>query len=93
MPHLSEEELEHFVQPSPDKLEDLGAGCYVRVHDSGQCFWAEISDRDGKNFRGRVHKELATSGCPKSAALPTGKEVYFREEKIVLLGCDNYCWC
>jgi len=92
MTGLTEDDINHFVQPSSDKLEDLGAGCYVRVHDAGMCFWAEITQRDGKNFCGRVHKELATPGCNKSKA-SIGKDVYFTEEKIVLLGCDNYCWC
>ncbi len=92
MTQLTEEDLAHFVQPTEDKLSSLGAGCYVRVHDGGKCYWAEITERNGTNYCGKVHKELATPGCPKSASA-IGSDVQFQEGNIVLLGCDNYCWC
>ena len=37
------------------------------------------------------HKELSTPACRGS--LKPGARIDFSEEQIVLLGCDNYCWC
>lgn len=91
MAQLSKEDLEHFVQPSPEKVENLGAGCFVRVHKNGSCCWAEIDTRNGDGFSGTVHKELSTPGC--RSGLKPGARIEFKEGEIVLLGCDNYCWC
>lgn len=91
MLQVSKEDLEHFVQPTEDKIDNLGPGCFVRVHDNGGCYWTEIESRDGDHFTGTVHKELSSAGCKQGFA--PGSSVQFDKEQIVLLGCDNYCWC
>lgn len=77
---------------TPEKLENLGAGCFVRVTRPEGCFWAEITGETGENqFIGTVHRELATEACcpPQDSV----NEVRFGRDEITLLGCDNHCWC
>ena len=80
-----------FVVPTEKLLNNLGPGCFIKVRDGDNCFWAEITAVGDAAFSGVVHRELATPKCqPKPAS--AGAET-FRRDQIVALGCDRYCWC
>jgi len=80
-----------FVAPTEKLLNNLGPGCFIRVRDGENCFWAEIASVEGAVFTGYVHRELATPKCQAKPAT-AGTETFSREQ-IVALGCDRYCWC
>lgn len=76
---------------TPDKLDSIGVGCFVRVRQDGGCYWAEITGIRENGYTGTIHRELASDACKPPARV--GDEVSFRREEINLVGCDNYCWC
>lgn len=80
-----------FVAPTEKLLNNLGPGCFIRVRDGDNCFWAEISSAEGGQYIGIVHRELATPKCQTKPT--TGGTATFSREQIVALGCDRYCCC
>lgn len=71
-------------------LENLGPGCFVKVKLGENCFWAEITHKNGRSAGGYIHRELATSACRNALAV---HEVAFDEDQVKELGCEKYCWC
>lgn len=71
-------------------LNNLGPGCYVKVEQNGQCFWAEITQVDADQVLGKVRPELSTGQCQHKAGLVNAK---FNLKQVTDLGCDNYCFC
>jgi len=80
-----------FVAPTEELLNNLGPGCFIRVRDGENCFWAEISSVEGGEYTGIIHRELATPKCQAKSA--TADTETFSREQIVALGCDRYCCC
>jgi hypothetical protein len=80
-----------FPVPTEDQLENLGAGCFVRIVDQSDCFWVEIDGEDSGMLTGMVHPELATNDCTTSRT--TKERIYFRREQVKFVGCDRYCFC
>jgi hypothetical protein len=81
----------NFAAPTEPLLNNIGPGCFIKVRDGKNCFWAEISSVNEGVFTGVVRSALATPKCqPKPSN--TGIEIFAREQ-IVALGCDRYCWC
>jgi hypothetical protein len=77
-----------FVEPTIEKLDNLGPGCFVHVNDNGVCCWAELKSAEcDKGYRAVLHPAL--SGDQRQA----GTEVVVRREQITALGCDRYCVC
>lgn len=81
----------NFVAPTEALLNNIGKGCFIKVRDGQNCFWAEVSSVNEGEFTGVVRRALATPTC-QSKLSSTGTEV-FRRDQIVALGCDRYCWC
>ena len=77
--------------PTPEELENLGAGCYVQVKDGEDCYWVEIQAVENDLFSGVVHCELNDSYCRSD--IVNENIALFNKQQIVGLGCDNYCWC
>ena len=81
-----------FTAPTAQRLEGLGAGCYVQIHQGTQCEWVEITDAEGDECVGISHPALSANdkNCPAQHA---SEDLRFRKEQIVALGCDRYCFC
>lgn len=82
---------ELFQVPTEEQLENLGAGCFVRIDDDTDCFWVEIDGEEDGLLMGVVHPELASSDCPCSRAV--NERVRFGRDQIRYVGCDRYCFC
>ena len=57
---------DNFPIPSEEQLENLGAGCFVRIVDKADCFWVEIDGEHSGLLTGVVHPELSTCDCQTS---------------------------
>lgn len=82
---------EPFEVPSEDQLENLAAGCFVRITDPDGCVWVEIDGEENGLLTGVVHPELASSDCQCSHA--ENQRVQFSREQVKYVGCDRYCFC
>lgn len=82
---------ECFAQPTPEKLADLGPGCFVQVRAQQNCYWVEITAASAGRFSGKVHPELNSPCCQSS--LQSGQAADFQGKDITALGCDRYCFC
>jgi hypothetical protein len=80
-----------FVAPTEQLLNNLGPGCYIKVRDGENCFWAEVSSTKEGEFTGVIHNELASPKCQTKIA--SASEIAFHHDQIVALGCDRYCNC
>ena len=80
---------QQYVIPTPQSLDQLAPGCFVKVARGSSSFWVEIDDTDGYAFGGRVHPNYDAEGCPFA------EECYvnFNRNEITHLGCDRYCYC
>ena len=81
-----------FTEPTPQRLEGLGPGCYVQIHQGEQCEWVELTDAKGDECVGISHPALSasdTDGQTRTAS----KDLRFRKDQIIALGCDRYCFC
>jgi len=81
-------ELEYVV-PTPQSLDQLGPGCFVKVERGNKSFWVEIDDTDGYKFAGWVHPNYDAEDCPYVEMC----HVSFNRNEISRLGCDHYCYC
>lgn len=77
----------YFVEPTPDRLQNLGSGCYVQINHGGSCCWVELTGGRAGEYVGVIHPELSEdkAGC--------GEQVCVRAEQVNALGCDRYCFC
>lgn len=83
---------ETFPVPTKGQLENLGAGCFVRIVDKSDCFWVEIDgEEDSGVLTGLVHPELASCDCKTSHS--ANDRIYFNREQVRYVGCDRYCFC
>ena len=82
---------EVFPVPSEEQLENLGAGCFVRITDSANCYWVEIDGEEGDRLTGVIHPELASSDCQCSQT--ANERVSFTRDQVKFVGCDRYCFC
>lgn len=81
-----------FTEPTAQRLEGLGAGCYVQIHQDEQCEWVEITGAEGDECIGISHPALSATNTDDQT--PAASEALrFRKEQIVALGCDRYCFC
>ena len=81
-----------FTEPTAQRLEDLGAGCFVQIHCGEQCEWMEITDLEGDECIGTSYPSLSANDANDKAPA-TSEELRFRKEQIVAMGCDRYCFC
>ena len=82
---------ETFPIPSEEQLENLGAGCFVRITDNTDCFWVEIDGEERGLLTGVVHPELASCDCKTSHS--ANDRIYFSRKQVNYVGCDRYCFC
>lgn len=84
-----------FQPPTAERLDCLGAGCYVQIHRQGECQWLEISRTEGDELVGVLHPALSTPLSAESTADTAAepKELRLRREQITALGCERYCSC
>jgi hypothetical protein len=82
---------EQFPVPTEDQLDNLGAGCFVRINEDKDCFWVEIDGEEGGLLTGIVHPELASGDCECSRE--SNERVAFSREQVKFVGCDRYCFC
>lgn len=78
-----------YVIATPQSLDHLGPGCFVKVEQNSKSFWVEIDDTDGCTFAGWVHPNYDAEDCPYRDAC----HVCFSRNEITHLGCDRYCYC
>jgi hypothetical protein len=82
---------DQFAVPTEDQLENLGAGCFVRISEANECAWVEIDGEEGGLLTGIVHPELASEDCQCSCA--ANQRVSFNRDQVKFVGCDRYCFC
>lgn len=82
---------DHFAVPTEDQIENLGAGCFVRIGENRDCFWVEIDGEEDGLLTGIVHPELASEDCQCSRT--TNERVSFDRDQVKFVGCDRYCFC
>jgi hypothetical protein len=82
-----------FTEPTPQRLEGLGAGCYVQIHLGEQCEWVEITDAEGDECVGTSHPALSASNTNGQTTQAASEALRFRKDQIIALGCDRYCFC
>lgn len=82
---------EIFPVPTEEQLENLGAGCFVRILDRADCFWVEIDGEEGNLLTGVVHPELASCDCQTDHA--ANERIRFSRDQVKYVGCDRYCFC
>jgi len=80
---------QEYVIPTPQALDHLGPGCFVKVEQSDGSFWVELDDTDGDMMGGWVHPNFDAHECPYTHEC----HVYFKRGEITHLGCDRYCYC
>ena len=78
--------------PNEQELENLGAGCFVQVHYGENYDWVEVIGVENEVLTGVLRCELDGSVCEVKDD-KNKKEIKFKKNQIVNLGCDNYCWC
>lgn len=78
------------TKPSPDVLDRLGPGCYVKVGQETGLFWAEVTKVDGSKLIGKVQQ---TYDGAKQFGINSGQEIKFEKTLVCGTGCDKYCWC
>jgi hypothetical protein len=82
---------EIFPVPTQEQLENLGAGCFVRILNHADCYWVEIDGEEGGLLTGVIHPELASSDCECSHE--ANERVQFSRDQVKYVGCDRYCFC
>ena len=80
-----------FPIPTQEQLENLGAGCFVQIHDQNLCYWVEIDGEAEGQLTGITHPELSDNECPKTVATPN--RVTFNRAQVKYVGCDRFCFC
>ena len=80
---------QEYVIPTPQSLDQLGPGCFVKVERANGSFWVEIDNTDGYAFAGWVHPNYDAEHCP----FKEQRHVSFSRYEITRLGCDRYCYC
>jgi len=78
--------------PSQLELDNMGAGCFIRVKYGENLDWVEVIEIEGDVLTGVLHCELDGSIC-KVEDDRDKKEIKFKKNQIINLGCDNFCWC
>ena len=80
-----------FVEPTEEKLDDLGPGCFVQKKGSnGSCCWVEVISMDDAGIKCIAHPALLSGA---SDNVSEGDEVLVKREQITAMGCDRYCFC
>lgn len=81
-----------FAEPTPERLDGLGAGCFVQFYHDGRCDWVEITETQGDELIATTHPELS-EGDAKTQTMRPCEKLCLRKEQITALGCDRYCFC
>ena len=82
---------EPYPVPTEDQLENLAAGCFVRITDAAGCVWVEIDGEENGLLTGVAHPELSSGDCRCSHT--AHDRVRFSREQVKYVGCDRYCFC
>lgn len=83
---------EGFVEPTKERLDDLGPGCFVQKKESGgSCCWVEITSMGDTEFKCIAHPALLEGADP--GGISEGDQGIVKREQITALGCDRYCFC
>lgn len=81
-----------FAEPTKERLNDLGPGCYVQKMDvCGSCCWAEIVSGNDSGYECIAHPALSDGAAQEGIA--EGSSIVVQREQITALGCDRYCSC
>lgn len=80
-----------FNVPTQSQLENLVAGCYVRIQDDKDYYWVEIDEVNNDGLAGVIHTELEDTECQSN--LHNQCRVCFQREQVTHVGCDRYCFC
>lgn len=76
---------------SPQDLDHLAPGCFVRFGRHGMRCWLEIGRIDGNFVSGKLRAELSDPICVIEYCHT--ETVSIRRDEITALGCERYCWC
>ena len=79
-----------FVEPTEEKLNNLGPGCFVQVENHGSCCWVEIMAVSNTGYEAKAYPAL--SDGPNTEQLPCS-DMLIQRNQITALGCDRYCFC
>jgi len=81
-----------FVQPTQQKLDDLGPGCFVqKMGSNGSCCWVEITSMGSTEYDCIAHPALLSD--TGRDAVSEGDHLKVKRDQITALGCDRYCSC
>jgi hypothetical protein len=81
-----------FEEPTEEKLERLGPGCFVQIKAPGEsCCWVEITSIEDSGFNSIAHPAL--SDCKEDEHIAEGDQVVVNRKQITALGCDRFCFC
>jgi len=84
--------IEGFAEPSEERLDHLGPGCFVqKMEVCGTCCWVELTEGDADVFEGIAHPALSDSDA--KLVYKEGDRVQVTRDQITALGCDRYCFC
>lgn len=85
-------EVDGFVKPTQQSLDDLGPGCFVQKKDSnGTCCWVEITSNGDVEFECVAHPALLSGS--ELDDVSEGDRLHVKKDQITALGCDRYCTC
>ena len=81
-----------FVQPTQQRLDDLGPGCFVqKMGPNGTCCWVEITSNGDSEYECIAHPSLLNGTC--NDGVSEGDHTRVKKEQITALGCERYCTC
>jgi hypothetical protein len=80
-----------FTIPTQGQLDNLVAGCYVRIQDDKDCYWVEVDEVSDHGLSGVIHTELEGVNC--RSELHNKSRVCFQRDQVTHVGCDRYCFC
>lgn len=75
---------------TPEEMDHVGPGCFVKVGDGQVTFWAQVKTINGDQLGGSVLEIVERNALSNIAA---GSHVRFKHQHIVELGCDYLCFC
>lgn len=85
-------EMDSYVVPDSENIQNLAPGCFVRIKKQSENIWVEITEGEGGRFRGIAHPELTGTAAAESLSAED-RTVVLEARQINALGCERFCYC